>query len=184
MFNFGEINGNNKVIELYPSKVKFIQGHDALEDLEGGTPILVEDINSSNYIKDNSGIDYSVKNILGGTRDKVWCVNGNGVGEWIKVEIPMNQWGQKGITNIYRIKVVNGIGKSKELYFANNRVKRIEVEFSEGEKVFLNLHDGDTELQRFTINIKARWLKMTIKEIYKGKKYNDTCIGKIFFETD
>ncbi|MFH0975079.1 MAG: hypothetical protein V1874_04765 [Spirochaetota bacterium] len=178
------VNSKEEKIELYPSKVKSVRGHCAMEDPEGGGPIIIKDIKASNYIKDNTGIDYSINNVLGGTWDTAWCVNGNGIGEWIKVVIPINLRERKGITNLYRILVVNGLGKNKELYFANNRVKRIEVETSGGEKVFLNLHDDDLELQRFKINIKAEWLKMTIKEIYKSNKYNDTCIGKIFFETE
>jgi hypothetical protein len=183
IFSVNFCNANNKTTDLYPIKPKLYHGHETEVDAEGGDPLQIENVHASNFIKDNSGIDYSIKSALGGTWDNAWCVGGNGIGEWIKADIPSNQLGYKGMMNVYRISLVNGLAKNENLYYANNRIKTIEIEFSGGEKRILHLYDGILELQRFKINIKSKWIKLTICGTYKGKKYNDTCIGKIFFET-
>jgi hypothetical protein len=205
------LQAKNAIAELFPSTTRYSFGHHGLEDPENGSSLRVEHIEASHTIKDNSGMDYSIQNVLGGPWDNSWCVNGDGIGEWIMVKLPEKDilGVQKGMLNLYRILLTNGLvvvggGEyqtynenntdeealkeslkpyNKQLYYANNRVKKIEVEFSEGQKYFLNLTDSDLHLQRFTFNIKAKWVKFTIREIYKGKKYNDTCISKMFFET-
>jgi hypothetical protein len=176
---------NNKgTIDLYPIKPKIIYGEGIYVDEEEGGPLLLENLQTSNHIKDNSGIDYSIKSARGGLRTQAWCMHGNGKGEWFKADIPESEFYlDRGIRNIYRILIQNGLVANKELYYANNRVKTIEIEFSEGGKRILHLNDGDLEFQYFRINIKARWFKMTIRDVYKGRKYNDTCVGKILFET-
>jgi len=159
-------------------------GHEGYIDPEEGGTLLLENLQTSNHIKDNSGIDYSIKSARGGLRTQAWCMHGNGKGEWFKADIPESEFYlDKGIRNVYRILIQNGLVANKELYYANNRVKIIEIEFSEGEKRVLHLNDGDLDFQYFRINIKAHWFKMTIKDVYKGTKYNDTCVGKILFET-
>jgi hypothetical protein len=186
--NCGGFSKSNEIV-IESEKLKLVPGHECDIDRESGTTIQLQNIQTSNYIQDNSGIDYSIESALRGTRLQAWCMNGNGIGEWMKAEIPSNQFMNKGMTNIYRIVIVNGLVANKKLYYANNRVKTIEVDFSEGEKRILKLKDGffdnpDYNYQQFKISIKARWIKFTIREIYKGNKYNDTCIGKIRLETD
>ncbi|GEM_PF-1016044 len=171
-------------IDMYPIKAQSVRGHEDYIDPEEGDVLLLENLQTSNYIKDNSGIDYSIKSARGGLRTQAWCIHGDGKGEWFKADIPESQLIQyKGIMNVYRVLIQNGLVANKELYFANNRVKTIGIEFSEGEKRLLHLNDGDFDFQYFRINIKARWFKMTIKDVYKGTRYNDTCVGKILFET-
>jgi len=85
--------------------------------------------------------------------------------------------------NVYRIEIINGLAANKKLYFANNRIKKMQVEFSGGEKRIINLKDGCLDYQVFTFNIKAYWVQLKILEIYRGNKYNDTCISEIDFRT-
>lgn len=177
------LNSANDSIDLYPIKTKSVRGHEGYIDPEEGGVLLLENLKTSNHIKDNSGIDYSIKSARGGLVTQAWCMHGNGQGEWFEADVPPDQLVFKGITNIFRLKIMNGLAANKELYYANNRVKTIEIEFSEGEKRILHLRDGELDYQYFLVNIKARWFKMTIRDIFKGKKYNDTCIGKIKFET-
>ena len=147
----------------------------------------------SNFIKDNSGIDYSINTAINhyGNKDTGWCIKGKGIGEWMKADIPPSQYFQfQGTMNIYRLILVNGLSVNKELYYANNRVKTILLEFSNGEKRVLECIDGPMDLrgdigaQQFKIKIKSKWVKLTIMDIFSGNKYNDTCISTIAFETE
>ena len=178
------LNSANELIDLYPIKTKSVRGHEGYIDPEEGGVLILENLETSNHIQDNSGIDYSIKSARGGLRTQAWCMHGDGKGEWFKADISESQLIQnKGIVNVYRVKIQNGLVANNKLYYANNRVKTIEMEFSEGEKRLLHLKDDDLEFQYYRINIKARWFKMTIKDVYKGTRYNDTCVGKILFET-
>lgn len=188
IINCNGYSRNNEIV-VESEKLKLIPGHEGYVDRESDTPLQLENVQVSNYIQDNSGIDYSIDSALRGTRLQAWCINGNGIGEWMKADIPSKQFMNRGMTNVYRIVMVNGLVANKGLYYANNRVKTIEAEFSEGEKRILKFKDGfydnpDYNYQQFKINIKSRWIKLTIREIFKGNKYNDTCIGKIRLETD
>jgi len=173
----------NKELELYPIKAKIMHGHECDIDPEEGGFLLLENINASSCLKDDTGINYSIEKAIKGTIKEAWCVKGDGAGEWMRADIPLNQLMQEGMANVYRILILNGLGANKNLYYANNRVKKIRVDFSEGQRRILNLKDGEMELQRFVIHIKSKWIKLTILETYKGSKYNDTCIGKLIFET-
>lgn len=138
---------------------------------------------SSSYLKDNSGIDYKVEQAFDGRVKTAWCVKGY-ENEWLKITIPESQYIQyKGVMNVYRIVMYNGLCINENLYFSNNRIKTIKAEFSGGESRILRFKDGTLEEQKFRINIKSRWVKLKVLEVYKGSKYNDTCISDIRFET-
>lgn len=213
LLNFNSnASAKSKVKEMYPSKTKFVIVGHSLYDPEGGTAIRIDEIQASGQIKDESGFDYNIENVLGRNGDNSWCIHGDGVGAWIKVTIPSKDplGIQKGMMNVYSLLMTNGLvtyyGKksvaqnlenlsyeqairvfqerfNQSLYYANNRIKKIKVEFSDGQEFILNMIDGDLLLQRFIFNIKAKWVKLTILETYRGQKYNDTCISYIAFET-
>ncbi len=153
-------------------------------DPEGGKTILIQDISASSNLCGDGKNEYIPKKARDLKYDTAWCegVKGSGLGEWIKFDFAESDLFGSTI-NIYRILIINGLAASKELYFANNRVKKLEVEFSEGEKRIIELKDGILDYQSFVFHIKAKWVKLTILEVYKGKKYDDTCISEIDFET-
>jgi hypothetical protein len=153
-------------------------------DPEGGKTILIQDISASSYLCGDGKNEYIPKKAFDSKYDTAWCegVKGSGLSEWIKFDFAESDSFGSTI-NVYRILIINGLAASKELYFANNRVKKLEVEFSEGEKRVIELRDGVLDYQSFVFHIKAKWAKLTILEVYKGTKYDDTCISEIDFET-
>ena len=106
------------------------------------------------------------------------------------------------------LEIKNGLYKSSSLYFANNRIKRAELEIYECDagirgmywtvfqKPILNTiinidFEDKMEVKKIKIDINNKLKskqefpiflfvgKLTVKEIYKGKLYNDTCISEI-----
>jgi hypothetical protein len=139
----------------------------------------------SSHLPSQGKYSYGPDKALDWEDGTAWCVKGKGKGEWIKYFMKPGRSEVylilKGKRNIYRVGFLNGLGASKELYFANNRVKTMRAEFSEGEKRTFTLKDGVLDLQYIKFDIRSKWVKFTILEVYPGNKYNDTCISEIDF---
>ena len=103
-------------------------------------------------------------------------VNGNGQGEWIKFTSPEDEC-------FIEMEIVNGYAKSKALYQANNRVKKLRIEFDEGQVIERELKDNDLGYQKIEFGdmIVSRWVRLTILDTYPGTKYDDTCISEVRF---
>lgn len=101
-------------------------------------------------------------------------VDGDGIGEWIKFKSSINQ-------NVSGIMIINGYVKSHDLYYANNRIKRILVELSDNTIIEKDLNDNTFDYQtiKFKQPVDVKSIKITILEVYLGNKYNDTCISEI-----
>lgn len=147
------------------------------------------------------GNAYKGANICDGDISTAWVegVEGNGIGEWIKIDIDAYSWLAEFTTtpfDIMSIAVIPGYGKSEKTWIENNRVKKLLVVIytppqavpKENEWVVLRLNLRDeNEFQVFTLPIdlmtssidemrKTVWLR--IEEVYKGTKYEDTCISE------
>ncbi|MCX7749767.1 MAG: stalk domain-containing protein [Clostridia bacterium] len=103
---------------------------------------------------------------------------GDGVGEWISI-----QGKESGLLEVSGIKIINGYAKSENLYKANNRVKKVKIEFSDGSSMEKEVKDSLMDYQRLEFGkiIKTKFVKITILEVYNGTKYEDTCISGIKF---
>ena len=118
-------------------------------------------------------------------------VKGDGVGE--KIEIELND------CKLGAICLLNGYSKNAEVYKNNNRIKKIKVDIEYAEDTIIksyecNLKDLEYQtisLQNFESMLdylgdygegfrKVKKITLTILEVYKGDKYDDTCISEIF----
>lgn len=105
-----------------------------------------------------------------------------GIGTKITVEIDppikMSQY------NEY-IDIVNGYGDLK-YYFMNNRVKELRIYFNNSNNYDDIVLEDDWGIQRYSFNKETvnddylSKLIFEIRSIYKGTKYNDTCLCEIF----
>lgn len=126
--------------------------------------------------------DYKAANMLDSASRTAWSegVEGSGVGEWIEFTITSNF----NIGNSWQIG--NGYKASKDLWQANNRIKKMKVLIDDqllGYVMLANI----AAFQEF--NIAPFWLKdlpafkkgtrikFVIEEVYKGSRYDDTLIS-------
>jgi len=96
----------------------------------------------------------------------------NGIGESIVIEYK-NQ--------IYGISILNGYVdiNNMKLYKENSRLKQIEIENLEtGKKKIVNFEDK-VYFNYITFEAPLTKLKITIKDIYEGTKYTDTCVSAV-----
>ena len=93
-------------------------------------------------------------------------------------------------THVDQIGIIPGYGKNEALYFANNRVQELAISVNNGPAITATLPDefiafGPSSYKGYAlVNLAnysgdARTITLTIRKVYRGSKYNDTCISEI-----
>lgn len=118
---------------------------------------------------------YEVARMMDGRESTAWVEGkrGQGIGEWIVVEFDKPQ-------QAMQIDISNGLGKNKDIYSKNSRVKEIEVRFSNGQTRRFMLADKARE-QRLGLggSPQTMWVQIKILSVYPGWKYQDTAISEL-----
>ncbi|URJ49808.1 discoidin domain-containing protein [Paenibacillus polymyxa] len=136
--------------------------------------ISAKKISASSTLSDQAGNSYAARNIMDGDASTAWCEGskGDGIGEWIKIDFGSMQ-------ELKGFELINGLAKSSNAYQANNRVKRMKLEFSNGQTMIV---DNDFIRNEFLDNpIHTSFVKITIEAVERGSKYYDTCMSEIRF---
>jgi hypothetical protein len=125
--------------------------------------------------KSRADIDYEPGNVFDRLPGTAWVegVKGPGKGQWLRIEII-------GEARIKAVGILPGYGKSVDVWHDNNRVKKARLTFSNKKQKIVGLKDED-EMQWFEIAASApvEWLKIEILDVYRGDRYNDTCISEV-----
>lgn len=100
-----------------------------------------------------------------------------GVGQWIKMTFKSPQ-------TVTGFEIYNGfrlIDELGDLYAMNNRIKEAELEFSDGTKMPIQFEDKPVQTTIVLPTPKAgvTWVKLTVKGIYKGTKWNDLAVSEL-----
>lgn len=127
--------------------------------------------------------DYPPEFTTDGKLETAWLegVKGNGIGEWIMYSAETDQ-------TVSSITLYNGYLKNDKVYINNGRIKKLSLEFSDGEIItkdiaktsFSNAKKG------YTINLETpkvtTSVKITILDAIQGAYYKDTGISGISFK--
>ena len=108
--------------------------------------------------------------------DSCWAegVAGNGEGEWLELSVAVP-------VLLDTLQITNGLVASDKLFHANNRIKKLDLSVNSGESVAVELPD---QMKPFDIKLPEsrdvlRTIRLTIREVYPGTKYQDTCVTRI-----
>jgi len=106
----------------------------------------------------------------------VEAADDDGVGEWIKYSLA-------NPAEVNSVKIFPGYASSEIVYFKNNRVKKVSIEFSDGQTQEFELADL-YEMQTIQLPgaVTTDYIKITILETWPGSKFDDTCIAEIEIE--
>jgi hypothetical protein len=127
---------------------------------------------------------YPVENLADFANNTAWVAGNNGgIGESVTLTLAKP-------LHVDQIGVVPGYAKSKQLYFANNRIEQLEVAVNGGAPKSVALPDeyisfapgswkGYQLIDLGPYSGDAKTITLTIKKVYPGTRYNDTCIGEI-----
>ena len=84
---------------------------------------------------------------------------------------------------ISKISIINGYAQSDSLYIKNNRVKTLSITTRENQTASFELNEIMSP-QVFNLNLSSMGFSIKSTELYKGTKYNDTCIAEFNILTD
>lgn len=153
----------------------------------GWSKVFPLKITASSYLKKGI-IEYKPQFVADRKMETSWVEgkDDEGINEWIKL-LNTRQNGDQMIETVKGIRIINGYAESKKLFYENNRVKKVKIEFSDGSSIIRDLDDGvlsedgslDYQELDFGREIETTFVKITILDIYKGSKHNDTCISEI-----
>lgn len=105
----------------------------------------------------------------------------NGIGEYIEVDLT-NKPALNRIKSI-NLNILGGYVDPQKpyLFMQNNRIKKLLVETDTGFSQLVDFEDV-AEFTEISLPAKTKHIKLTIKEVYKGTKYSDTCISAVDIE--
>jgi hypothetical protein len=140
---------------------------------------------ASSVLSQNSGISCDAANVGDYNLGTAWVEGekGDGIGE--SLTITLNK-----PTKLYQIGIIPGYAKSKSLYFANNRVAELKIVLNDSFTITRSLEDdyvrwdaGSPKAYQFIdlggYDKEVKTIKLIINKVYKGTKYDDTCISEV-----
>lgn len=97
-----------------------------------------------------------------------------GENEWLELESDTPQ-------RISTIQILNGYDKSNDIFYANNRIEKIRIDFSDGTYIYSTLLDGYGVISEIDLGqaIKTSSIRITIQGVYPGTRFNDTCLSEV-----
>ncbi len=129
-------------------------------------------------ILENNIKNYGPMNIIDKDTDTAWVegVDGYGIGQWIRIE-------REKHIDISKIRIRNGYQKSYETLENNARLKSFRLDLSQDQYIYYNFDESDLSFKPTTIYldrpINTNSIKLTIVDVFEGKKYQDTCISEL-----
>jgi hypothetical protein len=106
---------------------------------------------------------------------KAWCEGlvGYGIGESVTIRF-------KPAVRVQEFTFSNGYQKSDETFKNNSRVKRLNIQTSDGFASVVTVPDTkDSHTIKLPRPVKPQWVRFTIGEVYPGARGSDTCISAI-----
>ena len=144
---------------------------------------------ASSSLKPDGRNTYGPENLNDESRDNAWAegAEGDGIGETLTLTMKQPQ-------KVTRLRIHNGYGK-QPLCQLNNRVKKLAVSINGGAPFMAELTDGRVAIgyegsfwdSRCWVDLPkdaglVKTVELTIKEVYRGTKFRDTCISAVDVE--
>lgn len=135
-------------------------------------------VEASSTLAPQGELQYDAKNIIDSDPGVAWVegVKGDGIGESLTLTM------QKPLP-VHHINIVPGYSKSEQLWFANNRVAKLEVTANNEKTWTLDVPESHWE-SKVSLALPGykkpvETLTVKIAGVYSGTKFRDTCISAI-----
>lgn len=138
----------------------------------------VSKIRASSHLIENKRLNHKAENIADNKKSTSWVegVKGYGIGQWIEFQITTDQ-----------ICFLNGFQKNNNLWKMNSRVKSFYVYFNNQKSGTINLLDTMKSQCLVLRKLKPEAfsgdlpiVRLQIKTVYPGTRFDDTCISEIW----
>jgi len=133
-------------------------------------------IRSSGFLPPDRLNSYSPANLFDGKLDTLWAESSSeeGIGEYVKITLGKPR-------NIDQIEFYNGY-RNPDYYAKNNRVSIIEIDINGEYYLLQSLTDTpDRQVINLPESKYIHEITFIIRGVYRGSKWNDTCISEIGF---
>jgi len=130
---------------------------------------------ATSALRGQGGNSYTPDNLFDGDAGTAWCegVRGDGTGEGVSITI-------QGGGPFRRLIVHNGYGKSEAAFYDNSRPRTVEIATDTGVRFQEVLPDHPSGHYLMLPGPAIyREVRLSILDVYPGRKYADTCIGDI-----
>ncbi len=166
-------------------------GFDSKDYVDRIASVKPNKVTASSTLDDNPS--YRPQNDADGNAKTAWCEGaaGTGKGEWIRYDFAAP-------VQVVGFALTPKYAKDKATMFNNGRVKRLRIELEGGfsrtaefkdddERVAFGAAQLDYSLPMIDFKadptlkkpVKSTWVRLTIEEVFPGKKFQDTCISEI-----
>jgi hypothetical protein len=129
---------------------------------------------SSSALKGTSTASFQATNLVDNDLSTAWIegAKGTGLGEWVRFEFTKP-------TLLSRIEIFNGYQKDSARFETNPRVKLLNIEFSSGATLLVQLADTQ-DLQFIGPPGEAvEWVKLVIVSVYPGVESDETALSEV-----
>lgn len=136
------------------------------------TSTLVEPGKPADYLGPEKAID--------GDISTAWVegAEGPGTGESLTIDLGATM-------EVRTVGIFPGFAKNPRVYYGNNRVKKVRLEFSDGTEV-IETFDDEVGLRYVYVTdsttgegVDTEWVKVTVLEAHGALEWNDTCISEV-----
>ena len=150
------------------------------EDIEEVYPAIpvFDEVLASSTLPNALGYTYYASNVLDKNTKTAWNEGATdvGIGESLTFFSSKKQ-------SVSGIRILNGYCQDTKTYYNNNRVKTMRIWFSNGNSYEYVINDAFgvyTDIE-FVEEQVCDMVVLTILDVYRGYKYNDTCISEVEF---
>lgn len=156
--------------------VKLEEPEKEYKDIEDVKDVVVS---ADSFLVDNTniGFNYEAGMVMDQDFSTAWCSEKGGKSGELTMDFA-------DYVQADKVGILPGFGRDENIYSKNNRIKSLGVTFDEGEE---QIFDFDDSYRMHFVDLneaKFKKVKFVVKDIYKGSKYNDTCISEVDFWSD
>ncbi len=142
--------------------------------------LAIKSVQASSTAPEEAGISFAPEKAVDGRVSTYWAEGEDsaGLGDWIQFNFG------KEVT-ISRVVIYSGNWDSHEFFLRHNRLKRIQLKFSDRSSQHFDLEDKmDRQVITLSKPVKTRMVRLVLKEVYSGSTFNVTCLAEIQFQND
>jgi len=129
---------------------------------------------ASSILEASNTRDYRATNLLDGDLATAWNegVPGPGIGEWVRLEFSRP-------LVLDRLELANGYQQDADRFYANGRVKSLELVYSSGATQLVELLD-EMGYQKIEPAVReTEWIELVIVSVYPGRAWDDTALSEV-----
>jgi hypothetical protein len=129
---------------------------------------------ASSSLKATLITDFQPTNLLDGDPASAWTegADGTGIGEWVRLEF-------EAVVPLARIEIANGYQRDAGLFAGDERVKNIELQYSDGTVQVVELLDAQGIQVIEPASEETQWIKLTILSVYPTYVWENAALSDL-----